>query len=507
MDKQTFAWGLLSIYIVITSMLAYRGWRRTRSMEGFAVGNRDMSPVFVGLSLAAQLTSVATFMINPGLVHAYGISAFLGMGVAASLGIIIGVTVLSKGFRRTGQSMAVLTLPGWFGNRYNSRALTVLFAVLSLALITFVVLILVAMALVLVHMLDVPKWAALAGIIVFVFGYVLLGGSNTSVYTNSVQTVLMMVVAVVLVGSGVHFLADGPAAFLDKLGKVDAALVGAVNPSSPYFRNFFEVLVCNFIVGLAIVCQPHIVTKALCLRQDRDVNTYLATAIGVGMVFMLVMMVGLYARLSLSTTPRIDLVVPTYINTQFSPLTSVIIGIGVLCAGISTLEGLLLALSAILASDLFFPVLQRNMTGKSAEETGRWALRLARLGLACLGAVAFGLSMYQIEHPTGGSVAIFAQYGIYCLFAVSFAPVVFGLFSKTATSRSAMASAVGALVVYLAAFVDGRFLHIGPLHNNPAVLATYSIFVGTAIMAGAALMQRQAAKSPATGGLTNTISG
>ena len=179
MPKEIFAWSLLSIYAAITAYLAYRGWRRTRSMEGFALGNRDISPLLVGLSLAAQLTSVATFIVNPGLVYAYGLSAILGMGVAAALGIMVGITVLSKGFRRSGQQMSVLTLPGWFGSRFGSRPLQVGFALLSLALITFVVLILVAMAYVLMHMLGVPGWAALLGIIAFVFGYVLLVWVNT----------------------------------------------------------------------------------------------------------------------------------------------------------------------------------------------------------------------------------------------------------------------------------------------------------------------------------------
>ena len=486
MSKELFAWSLLSIYVVVTALLAYRGFRRTRSMEGFAVGNRDMSPVLVGLSLAAQLTSVATFIVNPGLVYAYGLPAFLGMGVAASLGIVIGVTVLSKGFRRTGQKLAVLTLPGWFGKRYGSRGLQVGFALLSLALISFVVLILVAMAYVLMKMLGIPAWTALIGIIVFVFGYVLLGGVNTSVYTNSIQALIMVVVALILVISGLPLLFGGSESFLDRLAARDANLVGLTNAASPYFRNLFEVFVCNFIVGLAIVCQPHVVTKALLLKSDRDTNRYLMTAIGVGVVFLAVMMTGLYARLTLPVTQRIDLVIPTYIDTQFSPMLSVVIGVGVLCAGISTLEGLLLALSAILASDLFLPALRKRMKGASDQKVGQAALTLARCSLVLLGAVAFGLAVYQMKNPTGGSVAIFAQYGIYCLFSASFAPVVFGLFSSRVTSGLALAAAISAVVVYVGISVG----QLGFMHNNPAVLSACSIVTSTLVMAAGVVHSR-----------------
>ena len=493
MSKELLAWSLLGIYCVITAALAYRGYRRTRSMEGFAVGNRDMSPVLVGLSLAVQLTSVATFIVNPGLVYAFGLPAFLGMGVAAALGIVIGVVVLSKGFRRTGQQMSILTLPGWFGKRYGSRALQVGFAVLSLALITFVVLILVAMAYVLMKMLGIPAWTALLGIIVFVFGYVLLGGVNTSVYTNSIQALIMVVVALILVASGLPLLFGGSESFIDRLAAQDANLVGLTNPTSPYFRNIFEVFVCNFIVGLAIVCQPHVVTKALCLKSERDTNRYLITAIGVGTVFMLVMLTGLYARLALPGNLRIDLVIPTYIDTQFSPMLSVVIGIGVLCAGISTLEGLLLALSAILASDLFLPALKRRMKGRDDVVIGKAALTLARLSLMALGGVAFGLAIYQMKNPTGGSVAIFAQYGIYCLFSASFAPVVFGLFTKFVNSTLALASAISAVVVYVGVSL-GELL---PMHNNPAVLSTLAIVTSTLVMGAGWAYQRMSGRNGA----------
>ncbi len=493
MPKEIFAWSLLSIYAAITAYLAYRGWRRTRSMEGFALGNRDISPLLVGLSLAAQLTSVATFIVNPGLVYAYGLSAILGMGVAAALGIMVGITVLSKGFRRSGQQMSVLTLPGWFGSRFGSRPLQVGFALLSLALITFVVLILVAMAYVLMHMLGVPGWAALLGIIAFVFGYVLLGGVNTSLYTNSIQSIIMAVVAVILILSGLPLLLSGE--LMARLAAVDAALVGMVNPGSPYFRNLFEVLVCNFVVGLAIVCQPHIVTKALCLKSERDVNRYLVTALGIGVIFMMVLLVGLYARVTLPAPVKIDLVVPTYINTQFSPLTSVLIGIGVLCAGVSTLEGLLLALSAILATDLFLPSLKRRMAGASDEAIGRRALLLARGSLVAMGAVAFVLSLHQMKNPTGGSVAIFAMYGLYCLFSASFAPVLFGLFGKGGSARTASASAITAVVIYVGLSLGKPFV----LANNPAVLSACAIMASMLVMAGGVLLERRGVKAGMAG--------
>ena len=71
------------------------------------VGNGDIAPWVVGLSLSAQLTSVATFVVNPGLVYAYGLSGLLGFGVAAAGGITLGLLLFSKAFRRVGARVGV----------------------------------------------------------------------------------------------------------------------------------------------------------------------------------------------------------------------------------------------------------------------------------------------------------------------------------------------------------------------------------------------------------------
>jgi sodium/pantothenate symporter len=173
-----------------------------------------------------------------------------------------------------------------------------------------------------------------------------------------------------------------------------------------------------------------------------------------------------------------DLVIPTYIDTQFSPIMGVVISIGVLCAGVSTLEGLLLALSGILASDLFMPVLRRRLKEQSPERQMKLTLSLARISLLVIGVVTFGLGLHQIKHPTGGSVAIFAQYGIYCLFSAAFAPMLFGMFFKVVPQLAALLAAATAVIVY----VGMSLFQISSLHNNPAVLSACAITSSTLVM-------------------------
>lgn len=467
MRTTLLGWIAILAYFVVTSFVAVRAARRTRSLASYAVGDRSIPAVVVGLSLAAQLTSVATFVINPGLVYAFGLSALFGYGVAAGTGIMLGLAVMSTRFRRHGARVQALTVPQWIGTRYNSTMLRSLFAVLSLGLLTFATLIIVALAVVFARLLVLPPAAVVAGLMAIVVVGVMVGGATGHAWTNAVQATIMLVVAVIMIGRGLP-MADGA---LTALGAISPNLVGAVNPASPYFRTFFEVFACNFVVGVAIVCQPHVMSKALYVRDEREVRTYLATAILVGVVFTTVLVTGVWARLTLTETVAIDRAIPAWIATSFAGPVQVLIAIGLLCAGLSTLEGILLALSATFSAD-FYPLLAKN-------PSERQALRFGRIALACIAAVTVALAIWQLEHPTGGTVAIFAQYGVYLLFSGSFLPIACGMF----VPRAGRAVVTAGIIATLAGYSGVALFRLTPFHNNPAFLATVGILLGWLVVA------------------------
>ncbi|GAB1351711.1 sodium/pantothenate symporter [Erysipelotrichia bacterium] len=498
MSHTALVWSALIVYVVITFALTIRGMRRTKDLASFAVGNRDIAPGWVGLSLTAQLTSVATFVVNPGLVYHYGLSALLGLGFAAGMGIITGLCMLSGPFRSVGDKVKALTIPQWIGARYESKGLRLFFAVISLSLISFIVLIAVAIALTLFSLLQMTDinqttWLVV-GVMAFVFSYTLLGGANTSTYTNAIQALVMLLVGLILIFSGYEHFTSGEGLFA-KLAAIDPGLTAMTNAGSPFFRNFLEVFFCNFLVGLAIVCQPHILGKSLLLKDSSQIKTYLATAIIAGTVFVSVMLVGLYARVTLPQLTAIDRVVPTYIAMNFGSATQVLISIGLLCAGISTLEGLLLALSAIFSSDIYLTL--KPLTAENRDAELKKALTFGRVALVIVGFICIGLSIWQLNNPTGGSVAIFAQYGVYLLFTATFLPIACGLFLPAVTRELITKGVIASTVFYFLPALLFKFsptLPVISMANNPAILATFGILAGWLVVGGGLALQPKVAK-------------
>jgi sodium/pantothenate symporter len=474
-----------------------RGALKTQSISDFAIGNIQFSPVAVGLSLAASITSAATFVVNPGFIANYGISGVLSFVVFFPMAALISLIVLTKSFRKYGQKTKALTLAQWIGDRYNSKTYSLLMAFMSLLVITFIVLIAVALTKVLSKALNIDEMYVLVGLVVFVFGYIMFGGANSMVYTNTIQAGVMIVVAVILLTSGYEHFKDGIDGFIEKLRNIDPVLAETTNPGSLLFRDYYEIIFAQIIVGIAVVVQPHIITKSLLLKSDKQVNKFLTVAVIAEVLFFAVAFTGLYARIEfpdltfMGETLKNDGIIPAYVVSAFSQgWVSVSIGLivilGLISAGLSTLEGLIQSVSTTITSDIVKPLSRKKLSEKQL-------MSINKLAIVGLAAVTIIVSWDQIVSPKL-SVGILAQNGVYAYFSAAFIPVLFGIFIKKVDFRAPLAATITSIVVHfsvyylLPAMVSEYNLNFGfftkyltGVVRNPAIAASSAIIISTLV--------------------------
>ena len=102
-------------------VLAYWGWKKTKSSEDFLLAGKNVSPWIIGLSYGS------TFISTSAIVGFGGVAAQLGMGLMwlvflnIALGILIAFVVFGKPTRRLGQKLKAMTFPDLIGKRYNSH--------------------------------------------------------------------------------------------------------------------------------------------------------------------------------------------------------------------------------------------------------------------------------------------------------------------------------------------------------------------------------------------------
>lgn len=485
---------LFTVYALTILYFVIRGSRKTKSINDYALGSISFSPFFVGLSLASSMTSAATFVINPGLVANFGLSGYLSFGIVFPLASMLSLVVMTKSFRKYGQSVKAVSLASWIRNRYQSGGYGLFVAFLSFLLIAFIVLILVALAKVMAQALNADQVLVLGVLTVFVFGYMMFGGANSMVYTNMVQAIVMVIVAVILITSGIQFFNNGLGGFFDQLSSINPLLTSTTNPESPLFRNYIEIILAQLIVGIAVVVQPHIITKSLLLKEEKDVNSYLITSVIIQLLFYSVVIAGLYARLTFPdlTADGVklnnDSIIPTYVMHAFSGgiwavLVGLLVILGLISAGFSTVEGLIQSLSTTLTTDLIKPIF-----GKQIKKEDSYLL-INKIVIVVLAVISFFIARDQLLYPKL-SVAIFAQNGVYAYFSILFVPIIFGIFMKSISLKVPVTASIVALISYYSAYylfpylyqqgwVDFGYFNIflKDAIQNPAIAAATAILV------------------------------
>ncbi len=463
MTPELFKYLLTFSYAILVLWLSWVGMRRTSDIRGFAIGNKDMSPYVIGFTLAASIASTATFVINPGFVYVDGVSAFLHYGVAASLGTLAAFIVLTRGFLRLGEKHQSLTIPEWVYHRYQSRQLSLFFALINLLSITFVVLILVGCSLLMTGLFPLDQKQSLVVILIFVFSYVLMGGTYAHAYTNTLQGVMMLMIAIFLFVDGFTFLDGGVGQSLKSVGESYASMF---NPDSLLYRDFISVFASGFIITFALMLQPHILTKVLYLRGEKDIKKFVGTTVIVGFCFSLMLAIGLYARVAGLEIESQDTVVREYLlfrfgDTELGQYILTFIFLTLLAAGMSTLDGILVSLSAMVINDIVTPAFGELDS----------SLMWSRVLLILVGVVALALAWNPPE-----LIGLFAQKGVYGLAAASAAPILFGVLYKGRVSVAVVfVSAILGLSIHLLLNLFGGVI-------NPAVSATAAIVVSVAIM-------------------------
>jgi sodium/pantothenate symporter len=478
---------LLVLYAALILFFVVRGALKIKSISDYAVGNISFSPIAVGLSLAASMTSAATFIINPGFVALYGISGFLSMGIVLPISALFSLYFLTKGFRKHGQTVKANTMAQWMGSVFKSDTYSIFFGFLSLLLITFIILIVVGLTKVISSSLNVQELYIMLGLVIFIFGYMMFGGANSMVYTNALQAGLMLIVAVALLGSGYEHFAGGIKGFLGKLTAIDPALAKPTNPDSFLFRDYFEIIFCQIVVGIAIVCQPHIITKSLLLKNDSDVKKYLWVGLSAELLFFFVVFAGLYARITFpdltinGSAMNVDSIMSAFVVSEFPVYVSIILVLGLISAGLSTLEGLIQSLSTTITSDILKPLLGAKLIeGNPSAKLNREVVinRFVIVGLA----IVTGFLCYdQLINPNL-SVGIFAQNGVYAYFSAAFVPVLVGTFMRNAVPLIVpVASSVTAILVHFSIYYGGLTSYMqGPV-RNPGIAAAIAILASVMV--------------------------
>ena len=480
----TLPWILFAVYMAGTAWLGWLGHRRTGSgdFRTFAIGRGDLSPLVVGITLAASTASAATFIINPGFIYVDGLSAWIHMVPATGIGFCTMLYILSFRFRRIGEARGAVTIPDWIGRRYGSPGFALYFACVNLLAVAFVVLLVGGISIVMQPLLGVSNVVALLITLIFVTGYVFVGGTYAHVLTNLLQGSLMIGVALLILSTGIPLLFGDPG-LAERLAAQDPNLLSWINHGGNLFNDPFSIYVAGILVGATIVCQPHILTKALYVRTDDAVRRFLWIFNGIFAVFLLLGTVGFFARAVLPPEMladpvtgvfRQDLAMTVYLRETFPPWVFSVISVVLLAAAMSTLDGILVGVSTITSNDLVINLIDRYGKGLTDATRQRLAHRVSQAVLVAVGVFTF---IICLDPPP--LLGIFGQVGVYAMAAAAVPPLLAGVLFDRVSVPLVWSASCAALLIHFGLFFFGtRLFPTAPLtFANPGVTVTLAVLL------------------------------
>jgi sodium/pantothenate symporter len=198
------------------------------------------------------------------------------------------------------------------------------------------------------------------------------------------------------------------------------------------------------------------------------------------MIFFSVVFAGFYARISFSDLTingvplKMDGFIPAYVVREFPVFVGIVVVLGLISAGISTLEGLIQSISTTATTDIIKPLFGKLYPSDPVKNEKSFILT-NKIVIAVFGVISILLSYDQLVNPKL-SVAIFAQNGVYAYFSAAFVPILFGMFFKNASKISVIAASVSAIIIHFT-FYYGK---IGipftkATGENPGVAAAMAI--------------------------------
>ncbi len=181
-----------------------------------------------------------------------------------------------------------------------------------------------------------------------------------------------------------------------------------------------------------------------------------------------------------------DGILSAYVVAEFPVFIGLIVVMGLISAGLSTLEGLIQSISTTITVDIIDPIFGKTLISKS-NNPEKVKIFINKIVIVLLAIAAVVLSYDQLINPKL-SVAIFAQNGVYAYFAAAFVPILFGMFIKSVPKIVPITASLSAIVVHFTLYYGKISIPFTKSSGeNPGVAACVAII--TSLIVGGLLLK------------------
>lgn len=445
---------LLSLGIALWSRRRMTQSDSRSFIEEYFIGGRSMGGLVLAMSIIATYTSASSFVGGPGVAYALGLGwVLLAMIQVPTTFLTLGV--LGKRFAIIARRIRAVTIVDFLYARYKNDAVVVS---CSVAMLIFFMASMLAQfiggARVFQAVTGYPYEVGLFLFGVSVVAYTAVGGFRAVAVTDAVQGAVMVVASVVVL-MAVLEAGGGMAQCMQKLKSIDPGLLtpsgaGGKIPG-PFLFSFW------ILVGLGILGLPQTAQRCFGYKDSKAMHS--AMVAGTFIIGFLLLCAHLTGTLGRAVMPDLtvgDLIMPTLTVELLPPFWAGVFVAGPLAAIMSTVDSMLLLVSASIVNDLYIRYKLKGDASRIAPA------KIKRLSLALTLGAGFLVFLAAFRPPDLLVwINLFAFGGLEAVFLW---PIVLGLYWKKANATGTLASiAVGVGVFMLLSIAKWPVFGLHPI--------------------------------------------
>ena len=452
------------ILVAIAAYLLFMLWigwvcaKKNESVDDFYLGGRKLGPFVTAMSAEASDMSSWLLMGLPGVAYLSGLAEASWTAIGLVVGTYLNWLIVARRIRRYSHRLNAITVPQFFSKRWgDSRCL--LSAVAALVIIVFFIPYTASgfsacgkLFSTLFGMDYLTAMLISAAVIVL---YTVMGGFLAASFTDLIQSIIMTVALVVVLGFGVTRAGGVDAVLANARSLTDyLSLLRIHDPATGGSQPYSVLTICSLLAwGLGYFGMPHILVRFMAIEDEKKLKLSrrvasswvvisMAVAIIIGLVGNAMTSAGALEQLADSETIIVRI---ASLISQFGPLPALLAGVilaGILAATMSTADSQLLAASSSVSQDLGNDFLKINLSGKRGMIVARTVMIVISL-----------IAAFLARDPDSSvfRVVSFAWAG----FGAAFGPVMLmALFWKRSNKWGALAGMLaGGIMVFVWKFL------------------------------------------------------
>ena len=338
--------------LLFTVVGVYAATQKQDTTADYLLAGRSVNPWAIALSALSSGQSGFLFTAQVGYAYTQGLSS-IWLAIGWAIGDYLAWLFVFKKLRITSEASEAETVPAFLAQKQPGyRWISVISALITIFFLgTYAAAQLLAGSKALNSLFDWDlSWGIIIGAIIVV-AYCFSGGIRASIWTDSVQTIVMIAALIILLVVCLS-VTGGFGSIYASLGEIEPNLVRLFPTDLAW--GFMPFFLGWLVAGFGAVGQPHIVVRAMAIDsadnmgKARDIRTICGLVTAFAAIF-----IGLAGRVLL---PELNDPELALLDLSQNLLPGILVGVilaGLFAATISTADSQILSCSAAVTQDLF----------------------------------------------------------------------------------------------------------------------------------------------------------